>query len=194
RQGRHHCGVRRLGTSACYAPSGAHAPSGTSHGALAGAAVWSPAGDEHLLRRSPGRGRFALRRWRRGCRRASRLRAGVLHRDLSKGARMDQLSLGVMARSLKENERRLAIHPLHVERIAADLRERIYLERGYGERFGVPDEHLAACVAGLRTRAELVAECDVILLPKPQPADLAETREGQVLWGWPHCVQGKEFT
>ena len=38
---------------------------------------------------------------------------------------MDQVSLGVMARSLKENERRLAIHPLHVERIAADLRERI---------------------------------------------------------------------
>jgi len=107
---------------------------------------------------------------------------------------MDQLSLGVMARSLKENERRLAIHPLHVERIAADLRERIYFEHCYGERFGVPDDHLAACVAGLRTRAELVAECDVILLPKPQPPDLGEMREGQVLWGWPHCVQDKEIT
>jgi hypothetical protein len=87
-----------------------------------------------------------------------------------------------------------AIHPLHVERIAADLRERVYLEHGYGERFGVPDEHLAACVAGLRTRAELVAECDVILLPKPQPLDLGGMREGQVLWGWPHCVQDKEIT
>jgi len=107
---------------------------------------------------------------------------------------MDQLSLGVMARSLKENERRLAIHPLHVERIAADLRERIYLEYGYGERFGVPDEHLAACAGGLRTRAELVAECDVILLPKPQPPDLEGMREGQVLWGWPHCVQDTEIT
>ena len=107
---------------------------------------------------------------------------------------MDQLSLGVMARSLKENERRLAIHPLHVERIAADLRERIYLEYGYGERFGVPDEHLAACVGGLRTREELVAECDVILLPKPQPPDLEGMREGQVLWGWPHCVQDTEIT
>jgi alanine dehydrogenase len=126
--------------------------------------------------------------------RAARLRAGVLHKDPSKGARVDRLSLGVMARSLKENERRLAIHPLHVERIAADLRERIYLEHGYGERFGVPDEHLAACVAGLRTRAELVAECDVILLPKPQPLDLGGMREGQVLWGWPHCVQDKEIT
>ena len=33
---------------------------------------------------------------------------------------MDQLSLGVMGRSRKENERRLAIHPLHIGRIAAD--------------------------------------------------------------------------
>jgi hypothetical protein len=36
--------------------------------------------------------------------------------------RVDKLRLGVLARSRKENERRLAIHPLHVERIAADLR------------------------------------------------------------------------
>jgi alanine dehydrogenase len=107
---------------------------------------------------------------------------------------VDQLSLGVIGRSRKENERRLAIHPLHVGRIAADLRERIYLERGYGELFGVSDEQLAKSVAGMRTRAELVANCDVILLPKPQAADLAEMRTGQVLWGWPHCVQDQEIT
>ncbi len=107
---------------------------------------------------------------------------------------MDQLRLGVMARSRKENERRLAIHPLHVERIAGDLRERIYLERGYGEPFGVSDEQLARSVAGLGTRAELFADCDVILLPKPQAADLKDMRAGQVLWGWPHCVQDEEIT
>ena len=107
---------------------------------------------------------------------------------------MDQFSLGVISRSRKESERRLAIHPLHVERIEADLRERIYLERGYGERFGVPDEQLAPCVAGLRTREQLLAECDVLLLPKPQTQDLAELRAGQVLWGWPHCVQDEEIT
>ncbi len=107
---------------------------------------------------------------------------------------MDQLSLGVISRSRKENEHRLALHPLHVERIDAGLRERVYLERGYGERFGVPDEQLASCVAGFRSRAELLAECDVILLPKPQPEDLAEMRAGQILWGWPHCVQDEEIT
>jgi alanine dehydrogenase len=107
---------------------------------------------------------------------------------------MDQLSLGVMARSRKENERRLAIHPLHIERIEAGLRRRVYLERGYGERFGVPDEWLAGFVAGMRTRDQLLADCDILLLPKPLPQDLEELGEGQVLWGWPHCVQNEEIT
>jgi alanine dehydrogenase len=107
---------------------------------------------------------------------------------------VDRLSLAVMARSRKENERRLAIHPRHVERIEPGLRQGIYLERGYGERFGVPDEQLAPYVAGLRTRERLLADCDVILLPKPLPQDLEELREGQVLWGWPHCVQSEEIT
>jgi alanine dehydrogenase len=99
-----------------------------------------------------------------------------------------------MARSQKEDERRLPIHPLHIERIDADLRERIYLERGYGERFGVPDAQLAPLVAGLLPRQRLIADCDIVLLPKPLPADLAELRDGQVLWGWPHCVQSEEIT
>lgn len=111
-----------------------------------------------------------------------------------RGVRVDQLSLGVIARSQKENERRLAIHPLHLERIEAGLRRRIYLERGYGEHFGVPDEQLAGYVAGLRTRDQLLADCEVILLPKPLPQDLGQMREGQVLWGWPHCIQNEEIT
>ncbi len=107
---------------------------------------------------------------------------------------MDQLSLGVISRSGKENEHRLPIHPAHFERITADLRKRIYLEHGYGARFGVPDEQLAPWIAGFRTRAQLLAECDVIVLPKPQPPDLAGMREGQILWGWPHCVQDEQIT
>ncbi|MDQ2586775.1 N(5)-(carboxyethyl)ornithine synthase [Saccharothrix yanglingensis] len=107
---------------------------------------------------------------------------------------MDQLSLGVVATSRKEDELRLPLHPLHLDRIDADLRGRTYLEHGYGERFGVSDGQLAASVAGLRSREELIAECDVVLLPKPLAEDVAELREGQVLWGWPHCVQDAELT
>jgi alanine dehydrogenase len=105
-----------------------------------------------------------------------------------------QLSVGVVATSRKRDERRLAIHPGHVERIDAGLRRRMFLEQGYGERFGFSDAQLAPLVGGLRSRDELLADCDVLLLPKPVPADLEALLAGQVVWGWPHCVQDREIT
>jgi alanine dehydrogenase len=108
---------------------------------------------------------------------------------------VDQISLGVMGRSTKQDERRLPLHPRHIiERIDPALRENIFLERGYGERFGMPDEQLAPYVAGILPRAQIIADCDVVLLPKPLPQDLTELRDGQMLWGWPHCVQNREVT
>lgn len=104
------------------------------------------------------------------------------------------LTLGVMGRSRKENERRRALHPAHLERIDPDLRARMFIERGYGEPFGVSDERLGELVAGVRTHEQLIAECDVILQPKPVESDIAELREHQVLWGWPHCVQDAVLT
>ena len=107
---------------------------------------------------------------------------------------MDQLNLGICGVSRKENEYRLAIHPLQLDRIEAALRARIFLERGYGERFGVADARLAPLVAGMRSRQQLIAECEVIVLPKPTEDDIAGLRAGQVLWGWPHCVQDHAVT
>jgi len=104
------------------------------------------------------------------------------------------LTLGVVAKTHKENEHRLPIHPDHLERIDADLRANIYLETGYGAHFGVSDAELSPLVAGIRSRDELIAGCDVILLAKPDVQDLAELRTGQVLWGWPHCVQDTKLT
>jgi alanine dehydrogenase len=105
-----------------------------------------------------------------------------------------QLRLGVVARSSKQNERRLPLHPHHLARIPDDLREHVYLERGYGDRYGLSDDQLKGWVAGFRTREQLVEECDVILQPKPLLSDVAALRVGQVLWGWPHCVQNDELT
>ncbi|GAP56112.1 N(5)-(carboxyethyl)ornithine synthase [Arthrobacter sp. Hiyo6] len=109
-------------------------------------------------------------------------------------APLNQLTLGILASTRKPDERRLPIHPLHFERIEPELRQRIILEEGYGERFGVSDVHLASLVGRLASREELIADADVVLLPKPQPEDLAELRDGQVLWGWPHCVQDRAIT
>jgi alanine dehydrogenase len=107
---------------------------------------------------------------------------------------VDGLTLGVVATSGKEDERRLAIHPRHLERIDADLRSRIVLEQGYGRLHGFADDELAAHVAGLHPRRQLISECDVVVIPKPLPGDIAAMRPGQVLWGWPHCVQDAELT
>ena len=104
------------------------------------------------------------------------------------------LTIGVMGRSRKENERRLALHPAHLAKLPPQVAGRIYLEEGYGAGFGVSDGELATWVAGLRSHDDLVAECDVILQPKPVLADIAELRPGQVFWGWPHCVQDEELT
>jgi alanine dehydrogenase len=104
-----------------------------------------------------------------------------------------QLTLGVVATSRKPDERRQAIHPAHLERIDADLRSRMFFERGYGDRLGSSDEQIEPLVGGLRLREELFADCDVLLLPKPIADDLETLRPGQVLWGWPHCVQDREM-
>ena len=104
------------------------------------------------------------------------------------------LRLGVMATSRKPDERRLPIHPAHFERIDADLRANMILERGYGLRFGIADEELEPLVGAMADRDEVIARADIVLLPKPQASDLEDLRDGQVLWGWPHCVQDRRIT
>ncbi|GHS86952.1 alanine dehydrogenase [Actinomycetota bacterium] len=92
------------------------------------------------------------------------------------------------------DERRLAVHPDHLQRINEQLRARMILERGYGARFGFDDDRVSALVGAMGTRAEVIAAADVVLLPKPQLEDVRELRDGQTLWGWPHCVQDPDLT
>jgi alanine dehydrogenase len=104
------------------------------------------------------------------------------------------LTLGVLATSRKPDERRLPLHPARLDRIEPEVRERMILETGYGERFGLSDDQLRPLVGGLASRGDLIAASDIVLLPKPQPSDLDDLRDGQTLWGWPHCVQDREMT
>ncbi len=107
---------------------------------------------------------------------------------------MEELTIGLPARSRKENERRLPLHPRHLGMLGDAVGRRIALEHGYGEPFGFSDEDLAPLVSSMRSRDELIAGSDVLLLPKPTPADLLEMPEGGVIWGWMHCVQDEEIT
>lgn len=106
----------------------------------------------------------------------------------------DLLSLGIIGTPHKPSEKRRPIHPRHFDRIDPDLRERIFVEHGYGEQFGVGDVEIEALVAGMRSREQLLTEPDVVLLPKPLVSDARSLREGATLWGWPHLVQDTEFT
>ena len=105
------------------------------------------------------------------------------------------LTVGVIGKSLKENEKRVPIHPEHIERIPKDLRKQITFEEDYGLRFGMGNDILAKLTSGrVACREEILKNFDCVLMPKPLAKDLSQIREGTIVWGWPHCVQQKEIT
>lgn len=104
------------------------------------------------------------------------------------------LETGVIATSRKENEARLPIHPRHLERIPAELRKHLVFERGYGERAGLTGRAIEDLGFRLADRAEIMAKAEIAILPKITAEDLLATREGGVVWGWPHCVQQRDVT
>jgi len=105
------------------------------------------------------------------------------------------LTVGVIGKSLKENEKRVAIHPEHIKRIPKGLRKQITFEEGYGLRFGMDDNTLAKLTSGrVASREKILKGFDCVLIPKPLAKDLSQVRAGAIVWGWLHCVQQKEMT
>lgn len=107
---------------------------------------------------------------------------------------MSELTLGVIGVAHKADEMRVPLHPNHLTLLPEDLRGRVFLQRGYGERFGVPDRDLAPHVEDLLSAEEIHERCDVVVIAKPTEADFPLVRPGSILWGWPHCVQGPAIT
>lgn len=119
---------------------------------------------------------------------------GITLSDAAPRSTAALLSLGLLAASSMENERRLPIHPHHFDRIDPDLRARMVVERGYGADFRLSPGYIESRVGRVADRAEVLASADVLLLPKPQAADVAAIPAGRTLWGWPHCVQDAAIT
>lgn len=67
-------------------------------------------------------------------------------------------------------------------------------ETNYGSDYGYPDEYFESQGGSIDHRENMLSECDIIVLPKPVPEDLARMKPNQVLFGWAHCVQRKEIT
>ncbi len=104
------------------------------------------------------------------------------------------MQTGVIGSSLKENERRVPIHPDHFLEIEPEIRAQLVFEKGYGGPFGVGDMAIAELMGGVATRDEILAGCDASILCKPLAADLAQVKSGGILWGWAHCVQQYDLT
>jgi len=107
---------------------------------------------------------------------------------------MTKLTLGVIGTSRKTDERRLPIHPEHLNRIPKELRSQLIFEQGYGEPFGITDDEIAAQTGGIATRHELLADIGSVIIAKPILSDLQELREGGTIWGYVHCVQQRDIT
>jgi alanine dehydrogenase len=83
------------------------------------------------------------------------------------------LTVGVIGKSLKENEKRVAIHPEHIKYIPIRFRKQITFEVGYGLRFGTNDNTIAKLTSGrVASRKEILNNFDCVIMPKPLAEDL----------------------
>jgi N5-(carboxyethyl)ornithine synthase len=105
-----------------------------------------------------------------------------------------KMKIAVFKTSNKENERRLPIYPEHFHYLPSIVRKQLFLEKDYGTDFGYSDNDLSDYCNTFLERHKLFEECDIILLPKPTVNDLIGMHQGQILWGWAHCVQQFEIT
>ena len=101
------------------------------------------------------------------------------------------MRIGLFKTSKKENERRVPLFPEHLSRYPEALRKRMVFEKGYGADYGFGDEYFTGHGAWIAERDDLFKECELLVLPKPMPEDMARMKAGQVLFGWPHSVQQK---
>lgn len=104
------------------------------------------------------------------------------------------MKIALFATSLKPHERRVPIYPQHLPKIPQALRSKLVFQKGYGEQFGYPDEYFCQAGAQVMLREQLFEQCELLVLPKPLAPDISCMREGQVLFGWAHCVQQHQIT
>ena len=107
---------------------------------------------------------------------------------------MSLLTVGVFGTSQKKHEKRVPIHPVHLESIDEVVRQNLVFETNYGLPFGFSNDRMASLSRGTADRSELFQQCDIVLLAKPQQEDFASMKNGAIHWGWPHCVQQRGIT
>lgn len=107
---------------------------------------------------------------------------------------MSLLTVGVFGTSQKKHEKRVPVHPIHLESIDEKVRRNLVFEADYGLPFGFSNDRLASLSGGTAERSDLFEQCDIVLLAKPLQEDFVSMKTGAIHWGWPHCVQQHGIT
>ncbi|MEZ5045212.1 MAG: N(5)-(carboxyethyl)ornithine synthase [Saprospiraceae bacterium] len=102
--------------------------------------------------------------------------------------------IGVIGTSKKVDERRVPIHPEHLQRLPENIRRQLIFEKGYGAPFNMEDEEIVEQTGGIAARAELLSDLGSVIIAKPMLSDLKALKEGGMLWGYPHCAQQMQIT
>lgn len=104
------------------------------------------------------------------------------------------IKTAIFGTSLKPNEYRIPIHPDHIADIPKNILKNLYFEKNYAANFGFDVTSIRDNIAGILPREDLFKKCDALIIPKICNLDLGYLREGHVIYGWPHCIQGREIT
>ncbi|WNH07837.1 N(5)-(carboxyethyl)ornithine synthase [Thalassobellus suaedae] len=104
------------------------------------------------------------------------------------------LSMGVIGTSKKQDERRVPIHPEHLNRLPDNIRKQLIFEKGYGKPFNISDETIKKQTGGIASRKDILSNIGSAIIAKPILSDLEELKEGGTIWGYSHCAQQKVIT
>lgn len=107
---------------------------------------------------------------------------------------MTLFKMGVIGTSKKEDERRVPIHPEHLNRLPDYIRKELIFEKGYGKPFNIDDEQISELTGGVASRDEILTDLGSVIIAKPILSDLQKIKEGGLIWGYPHCAQQMEIT
>jgi alanine dehydrogenase len=107
----------------------------------------------------------------------------------------DYFKIGVIGKINKIGEKRVAIHPEHLNQIPASVKKKLFFENNYGKNFGISNKQLAINSSGkTMSRDRIFNYCNCFLIPKITPKDLKNVGCKSVVCGWPHLTQQKKTT
>jgi hypothetical protein len=96
---------------------------------------------------------------------------------------MSHLTLGLLS-AAEHEDHRLPLDPQSLLTIDHQLRERIVVQTGVTDPFGVRDVDLAHAGLTVGSREELIERCDVLLTVEASAKFVQSMKSGQLLWAW----------